>query len=338
MYSPHAAGRPQPNACLSTDPAPLLELRGYGLRLRQDALGLLDRLSFHIGSSEIVGLIGESGCGKTLLALSLIRLLEPKRFTISGQIFWRGEDICAWPEERLIGWRGKELAMVFQEPMTSLNPVWRVGTQVTEAIRLHRPVKAKEAEMLACQALRQAAVERPERLMLQYPHELSGGLRQRVMLAIAMANHPRLILADEPTTALDVIIQAQILDLMLNLREQTGTSFLLITHDLAVVAEVCDRALVMYAGRVVETAVTRDLLDTPRHWYTRGLLESLPGIDGDGRLSAIPGTVPTPDQYRWEGCSFAGRCTRALPHCSCVEPPWLEVETGHWSRCHAPPT
>jgi oligopeptide/dipeptide ABC transporter ATP-binding protein len=296
----------------------------------------LDKVSFRLGTGEIVGLIGESGCGKTLLALSLIRLLEPNLFTVAGQVFWRGEDILAWPEKRLISWRGKELAMIFQEPMTSLNPVWRVGAQVAEAIRLHQPVGVKEAASLACQALRQAAVAAPERLMRQYPHELSGGLRQRVMLAIAMANRPRLILADEPTTALDVSIQAQILELMLRLREETGASFLLITHDLAVVAEVCDRALVMYAGRVVEAAATRDLLDTPRHWYTRGLLASLPGLDGEGRLPVIPGAVPAPAQYNWRGCGFAGRCRRALPRCGREPPPWSDVGAGHWVRCHAP--
>ncbi|HEY8393944.1 MAG TPA: ABC transporter ATP-binding protein [Thermaerobacter sp.] len=291
--------------------------------------------TFEVRAGETVALVGESGCGKSVTALSIMRLLpEPQARIVDGRIDFKGVDLARAPERELRRIRGNRIAMVFQEPMTSLNPVYTCGHQVAEAIRTHRRCSAAEARALALEAFRQVGISDPERRLDQYPHELSGGLRQRVMIAMALACRPELLIADEPTTALDVTIQAQILDLMRQLRDELGMSILFITHDLGVVAEMADRVVVMYAGEVVEEAPVRELFSSPRHPYTRGLLESIPRLDSarKTKLPAIEGSVPHPSQ-RPAGCAFAPRCPRVLARCHGEAPPLLEMEGDRRVRC-----
>jgi oligopeptide/dipeptide ABC transporter ATP-binding protein len=286
---------------------------------------------------EVLGLVGESGSGKSVTALSILRLIpSPPGHIVGGEIRFGGRDLLALGWEAIRRIRGRDIAMIFQEPMTSLNPVFTIGKQVEEVILTHTPATNAEAEARAVEMLTLVGIPDADRRLRQYPHELSGGMRQRVMIAIALALDPALLIADEPTTALDVTIQAQILDLMLGIRDRRPESaILLITHNLAVVAETCDRVAVMYGGKIQEIAPVRDLFARPLHPYTQGLLASLPRVDGEKaeRLQMIPGSVP--DIHRLPvGCKFSTRCPERFEPCPGLEPPLVEAQPGHWVRCH----
>ena len=301
------------------------------------ALPSVDGVSFTVDEGETVGIVGESGCGKSVTAMSILRLIpEPPGRIVGGQVRFRGRDLSRLSPRELQAVRGNEIAVIFQEPMTSLNPVYTVGDQIGEAILRHVPgVDEDEARSRTLRLLEQVGIPAPERRIDEYPHQLSGGMKQRVMIAMALACGPRLLIADEPTTALDVTIQAQILELLKSLQEQHGMGIMLITHDLGVVAETCDRVVVLYAGRMAETASTVDLFDAPRHPYSAGLLRSVPDLAPDGaRLPTIPGMVPSPDRFP-SGCRFRDRCDRATAACE-VQPERQELGPGHAVWCHHP--
>jgi len=316
-------------------------------------------VSFSIFPAQTVALVGESGCGKSVSALSILRLIPtPPGKYLGGHILFEGRDLMKLSEREMRSVRGKDIAMIFQEPMTSLNPVYTIGDQIIEAITLHQGVSYDEAHQIAEQALRDVGIADPHRRVYEYPHQMSGGMRQRVMIAMALSCRPKLLIADEPTTALDVTIQAQILELLRKLQRERGMSILLITHDLGVVAENADVVAVMYASRVVEFAKVEDLFDKPQHPYTEGLFRSIPKLGQDAeRLTTIPGQVPNPARFP-AGCKFHPRCprTRALAAqakadeiitiragletpsvmrvCTQDEPDLREVQPGHWSACH----
>jgi oligopeptide/dipeptide ABC transporter ATP-binding protein len=273
-------------------------------------------ISFKLKKGETLGIVGESGSGKSITSLSLLGLIpSPPGKIAGGSILFKGEDLLAKTEKQMRSIRGNEISMIFQEPMTSLNPVYSAGEQIAEAIRLHQKLGKKEAWEKAVEMLRLVGIPSPEKRAKQEPHELSGGMRQRVMIAMALACHPEVLIADEPTTALDVTIQAQILELIKSLQKELGTAVILITHDLGVVYETCDRVAVMYAGRIVEYTSAKELYNNPKHPYTIGLLNSLPRLDMDqDELTTIPGTVPSPFNMP-KGCSFAPRCAHAKPMC-----------------------
>ncbi|WP_207460070.1 ABC transporter ATP-binding protein [Azospirillum sp. SYSU D00513] len=298
---------------------------------------VLDGVSFTLDAGEIVGLVGESGCGKSITAMSVMRLLpSPPSRVDRGGVRFAGTDLLSLPERRMRAMRGNRIGMIFQEPMTSLNPTFTVGWQIDEALRLHTGLNAEQRRARCLELMGLVGVGAAERRLGQYPHELSGGLRQRVMIAMALACGPEMIIADEPTTALDVTIQAQILDLLVTLRRDLGTAILMITHDLGVVAEYCDRVVVMYAGKVVEKAPVESLFARPRHPYTTGLLASMPRLDsGRGPLASIPGMVPSPGS-RPPGCPFADRCPNVLPRCAPEMPPLETGPDGHAFACWNP--
>jgi oligopeptide/dipeptide ABC transporter ATP-binding protein len=313
---------------------PLLEVKD--LRVNFDTPGGLMRavagVSFELRAGETLGLVGESGCGKTVTALSILRLL-PHTASLAGEVHFAGEDLMASPESRLQEIRGDRIAMVFQEPMTALNPVFTIGEQVAEVLRLHRGLGHGAAWREAARALGRVGLPDAPRRLKQYPHQLSGGLRQRAMMAMALACEPELLIADEPTTALDVTIQAQILALLAELKEQLGLAVLFITHNLGIVAQTADRVAVMYAGIIAEQAPRRELFKNPGHPYTIGLLKSVPRLDfhrpPGQELAAIPGQVPAEPP---PGCLFRDRCPDAREVCL-EEPPWVEVNPGHGVRC-----
>lgn len=291
----------------------------------------VDGISFEVCSGETLGIVGESGCGKTVTSLSILRLLPqpPARIEQGSSIQFDGEELLSASEKRMRALRGNDISMIFQEPMNSLNPVYTVGSQITEVLRLHRGMDRAEARTEAIRLLVEVGISDADRRIDEYPHQLSGGMRQRMMIAMALSCDPRLLIADEPTTALDVTIQAQILDLLAQLQDRHGMAVLLITHDLGVVAEVCDRVVVMYAGQIVETGTVDEIFAKPVHPYTRGLLASLPSVERRGqRLASIPGTVPSPTAWP-EGCRFAERCSEATAACGAEQP---LVEIGHPSR------
>ncbi len=294
----------------------------------------VDGIDLKISRGETLGIVGESGCGKSITSLSIMQLLPKKIGRIAaGEIRFKGEDLVRKSGRDIRRVRGNRMAMIFQEPMTSLNPVIRIGRQVAESARYHLKIGRKEAELLSIEMLRKVGISRPEQIVKQYPHELSGGMRQRVMIAMAMVCKPELLIADEPTTALDVTIQAQILDLMRELQQEEGTAILMITHDLGVVAEMCDRVVVMYAGQVVEETDVRTLFRSPQHPYTQGLLDSLPQLsEGRERLASIPGQVPNPLELP-PGCRFAPRCPVKMRQCEESVPELLSTESGHQCRC-----
>ncbi len=294
----------------------------------------VDGVSLHINKGEIVGIVGESGCGKSVTSLSIMQLVpDPPGKIVSGSIDFKGENLVNVNNKRMKKIRGKEIAMIFQEPMTSLNPLFTIGNQLRESIRIHEKVSKKEAHQKSINLLKLVGLPRAEEVINEYPHQLSGGMRQRVMIAMAMACEPELLIADEPTTALDVTIQAQILDLMRKLNADKNTAILLITHDLGVVAEMCDRVIVMYAGQVVEEGTVRDVLKNPEHPYTKGLIRSLPRLDEKNqKLYSINGTVPRPKMGR-TGCRFAPRCEFVFGRCVKENPELYPLENNRLSRC-----
>ena len=297
----------------------------------------VDGVSFHIDKGETLGVVGESGSGKSVTSLSTMRLIPqpPGRFA-AGEIKFEGQDLLKKSEREMRKIRGNEISMIFQEPMTSLNPVYTVGDQISEAIQLHQGKTRRQGMKMATEMLDLVGIPEPGKRVKNYPHQMSGGMRQRVMIAMALSCSPKLLIADEPTTALDVTIQAQILDLMRSLQEEIGMSILFITHDLGVVAEVAERVVVMYAGRAVEEASVGDIYANPRMPYTRGLLNSIPRVDKvaehQERLEAIPGNVPNPLSLP-EGCAFHPRCKYATDVCTAGIPPLEDIGEGHMVRC-----
>jgi len=321
----------------------LLDIRGLKTHFRTDAgmVRAVDGVDLTIGRGETLSIVGESGCGKTVTAMTVLKLIAmPPGKIVAGSILWKGRDLVPLPADEMQHIRSKEIAIIFQEPMTSLNPVYTVGDQIAEVVRLHQDLNRREAIDKAIEMLRLVHVPAPERRVHEYPHQLSGGMRQRVMIAMALACSPELLIADEPTTALDVTIQAQILDLLTEMKEKFGMAIMLITHAMGVVAEVAQRVAVMYAGRIVEEAPVEELFARPLHPYTQGLIRSIPrldkGVKGNGgrkrRLDAISGTVPSllaPPP----GCRFAPRCTLATAGCTAAVPELRAVGPNHKVAC-----
>jgi peptide/nickel transport system ATP-binding protein/oligopeptide transport system ATP-binding protein len=297
-------------------------------------IAAVDGVTLDVPRGKTLGIVGESGCGKSMLSLSIMRLVPQPGRIAQGNVVLEGRDLAVLSPAEMRAVRGAEIAMIFQEPMTSLNPVHSIGNQLVEAMRAHDP-KASAAELRdrAIEALRRVRIPSPERRFAEYPHQLSGGMRQRVMIAMALACRPRLLIADEPTTALDVTVQAQILDLLRDLQAETGMSVILITHDLGVVAEMADEVAVMYAGRVVERGTAKDIFEDPQHPYTIGLLGSVPRIEEDReRLLSIEGSVPPPFAFP-RGCRFNPRCPFAIRACTEIDPPLRELSPGHRAAC-----
>jgi oligopeptide/dipeptide ABC transporter ATP-binding protein len=297
----------------------------------------VDGVSFHLDKGELLGLVGESGCGKSITALSVMHLISPPGRIAGGEINFDGRNLLELSDREMRAIRGDDIAMIFQDPMTSLNPVYTVGEQIAEALRLHRKLSRKAAREAAIRAMHEVAIPDPARRIHDYPHQLSGGMRQRVMIAMALACDPKLLIADEPTTALDVTIQAQILELLNELRKHRDLAVLLITHDLGVVAEVADRVAVMYTGRVVEESPVKELFARPKHPYTEGLLRSVPkltleDVSKTQRLETIEGVVPSPTDLP-PGCHFAPRCYHRMPRCTEEEIPFYELEGDVKVRC-----
>lgn len=299
------------------------------------AARVVDDVSFTVHPGETVCIVGESGCGKSITALSLLRLVpSPGVIRADSAILFDNREVLRLDAETLRTIRGREMSMIFQEPMTALNPVLTVGDQVAEVVRVHTKASRREAWDQAVHMLRDVGIADPDARAKQYPHELSGGMRQRVMIAMALILEPKLVIADEPTTALDVTIQAQILELLRAQRERTGLALILITHDLGVVAEMASRVLVMYAGQIVESALTHELFASPAHPYTVGLLAAVPRLDDiDGRLKTIPGTVPLPTAWT-TGCRFADRCPLVFERCRMESPQLIQISPTHAARCH----
>ena len=319
--------------------ARLLEIRGLKIHFNTEegVLHAVDGVDFGIDTGETLGVVGESGCGKTVTALAVMRLLAmPPGRIVGGEILWRGRDLVTLGDDAMRALRAREIAMIFQEPMTSLNPVYSVGEQIAEVVRLHQKLPRRAALEQAVEMLRLVHIPDPGGRVNDYPHQFSGGMRQRVMIAMALSCSPKLLIADEPTTALDVTIQAQILDLMTELKEKLGMAVLLITHAMGVVAETAQRVVVMYAGHVVEEAGVGELFRAPLHPYTQGLIRSIPRIDMAAthkrRLEAISGTVPRLIDPA-PGCRFAPRCTFARDECTTEAPPLREVTSGHKVAC-----
>jgi peptide/nickel transport system ATP-binding protein len=319
----------------------LLEIRDLVTEFRTEhgAIRAVDGVSYGIPRGKTLGVVGESGCGKSVTALSVMRLIpNPPGRILEGSIHYNGKNLLELPDEEMRRIRGNNISMIFQEPMTSLNPVFSTGDQVAEAVRLHQGKSKAEALEVAIDMFKLVGIPSPEERVHNYPHQMSGGMRQRVMIAMALACKPDLLIADEPTTALDVTIQAQILDLLSRLQEELGMSILLITHDLGVVAETCDEVVVMYAGKVVERAATQVLFDSPRHHYTAGLLRSVPGYGPDGetsgRLQEIKGMVPALHELP-VGCRFQDRCPAVQSTCREKEPELVKLGETH-VRCHFP--
>ncbi len=294
----------------------------------------VDQISFSVNKGEILGIVGESGCGKSVTSLSIMKLIpQPPGKITNGEIWLNGENLVQASEKRMREIRGNEVAMIFQEPMTSLNPLFTIGNQLIEGIRIHKKMSKKEARLEAIQMLKLVGLPRAEQIIDEYPHQLSGGMRQRVMIAMALSCHPRLLIADEPTTALDVTIQAQILALMKDLNEKLDTAIVMITHDLGVVADLCQRVIVMYAGKIVEEAEVRDIFKNPKHPYTMGLLQSVPDVrEKKERLYSIPGNVPKPGSIQ-KGCRFAARCDKAHDRCYIEDPKLYQLGNGQSVRC-----
>ena len=318
----------------------LLDIRGLRTQFFTDD-GLaraVDGVSYSLQKGETVGVVGESGCGKSVTALSVLRLIpDPPGKIVDGEIIFEGTDLLELSSADMRRIRGNDISMIFQEPMTSLNPVFTIGNQITEAVRLHQGLNKRQALDKAIEALKLVGIPVPERRVHEYPHQLSGGMRQRAMIAMALSCNPKVLIADEPTTALDVTIEAQILDLMRTLQEELGTAIIMITHDLGVIAEMAHKVVVMYAGKVVEQAPVERIFASPNHPYTQGLLQSLPRVDKDAsgskqRLQEIPGIVPSLLNLP-TGCKFASRCPSVMPQCKEQEPSLEQVASDHYSAC-----
>jgi len=306
--------------------------------LEEGELKAVNDVSFGLSKGETLGIVGESGCGKSVTALSILRLVqEPPGKIVGGKILYQGKDLLKLPIDQMRHIRGNKISMIFQEPMTSLNPVFTIGNQIEEAIELHQDLSRKEVKNKAIEMLKLVGIPSPERKVKDYPHQLSGGMRQRVMIAMALSCEPELLIADEPSTALDVTIQAQILDLLKKLQDELGMAIMLITHDLGVVAEIADRVIVMYAGKIVEEASVEEIFELPLHPYTIGLLKSIPSLQmahrgREERLQTIPGMVPSILDLP-KGCPFEPRCFLRVPHCKEEEPQLREIRPGHWVSC-----
>ena len=312
------------------------DLKTY-FQTRAGVVRAVDGVDLYLNQGELLGLVGESGCGKSITALSIMRLISPPGKIVGGEIIFDGKNLLEFSDEEMRQMRGDDIGMIFQDPMTSLNPVFTVGEQIAEALRLHRKLSRKAAQAAAIEAMREVAIPDPARRVNDYPHQLSGGMRQRVMIAMALACDPKLLIADEPTTALDVTIQAQILELLDELRKSRDLAVLLITHDLGVVAEVADRVAVMYTGRIVEESPVEELFARPKHPYTEGLLRSVPKLTLEDavkkeRLETIEGVVPRPTDLP-PGCHFEPRCHYRMPRCREGEIPLYDLEGGVKVRC-----
>jgi len=294
----------------------------------------VDGLSFHVNKNEFLGIVGESGCGKSVTAMSILRLVAPPGEIVGGEVLFKEEDLLQVSEERMRQIRGNQISMIFQEPMTSLNPVLTVKRQISEAIELHRGLNKKESKQECIKLLRKVGIPDPEQRLKYYPFQLSGGMQQRVMIAIALSCTPELLIADEPTTALDVTIQAQILDLLAELKSELGTSILMITHNFGIVARYVDRLYVMYAGEIVESGLTKEIFKNPKHPYTVALLKAVPRLDKEKEMNVdgIKGNPPNLAQLP-KGCLFAPRCTFANEYCFQNKPDFLEVGIDHYSAC-----
>ncbi len=297
-----------------------------------ETTNIVNKVSFHIDEAETVGIVGESGCGKSMTAMAIMQLIKRPPGVITGNVFLDRRDLLTLSETEMRKVRGNDISMIFQEPMTSLNPVLTVGYQLEEVYRLHQGMNRKDAHEAAIEALRMVKIAMPEQRVNCYPHEMSGGMRQRVMIAMALSCKPKLLIADEPTTALDVTIQAQILGLMKNLRTEVGSSIMLITHDLGVVSEVCSRAVIIYCGQVVEEAPANELFHNPLHPYTEGLMHSLPTRGSKERLYVIPGSVPSPGNLP-RGCVFHPRCRYATEQCRTESPAYIQKTQEHAVKC-----
>ena len=315
---------------------PILEIKDLCVEFQtvEGTVHAVDHLNYTLHKGEKLGIVGESGSGKSVSSLGMMQLIPnpPGRVT-GGEILYHGKDLVKASEKEMQKIRGNEISMIFQEPMTSLNPIIKCGKQIAESLRLHRGMKKKEAMEEAVQMMHAVGIANPEVRAHEYPHQMSGGMRQRVMIAMALACQPQILIADEPTTALDVTIQAQILDLIRELNESMGTSVVFITHDLGVVSELCDTVIVMYTGHIVEQAPVKELFENPKHPYTRGLLNAIPRITKERNpLETIEGMVPNPNE-RIEGCSFSPRCPYATDQCRKAEPPMTELPDGRLVRC-----
>ena len=320
---------------MNSSNTPLLEVNNLSTSFFTDKgeIRAVEDVSFTLHRGQTLALVGESGCGKSVTAFSIIRLVDQPGRVIGGKILFKGQDLLLLPDKDMRKIRGKAIGMVFQEPMTSLNPVFTIGDQIGEVFQVHTELSASEIRKEVIELLEKVRIPSPERRIDQYPHEMSGGMKQRVMIAMALACKPDLLIADEPTTALDVTIQAQILDLLKDLQAEFGMAILLITHNLGVVAQFAQDIIVMYASKVAERATVKQLFEHPSHPYTRALLRSLPRPGDRGqRLESIKGTVPSPLQYP-KGCHFSSRCLEVLDHCEGQPPPMIQVEPGHESVC-----
>jgi len=317
--------------------SPILEIKGLRTQflLQEGTLTALDGIDLKIFENESVGIVGETGCGKSMTAFSILRLVPPPGKITAGSIRYKGLELTKLTEDQMRGIRGKDISMIFQDPSTSLDPVFTIGSQLAEVISLHQSTYEEEAlRKKVLDVLKLVKIAAPENVIKQYPHELSGGMKQRVMIALALSCNPSLLIADEPTTALDVTIQAQILNLLKDLVRSTGSSMMLITHNLGVVAETCDRICIMYAGRIVEIAATMDLFETPMHPYAKGLLKAFPILgEHKDELNVIRGTVPNL-MKPFPGCPFVDRCDASMDRCRTTPPTMVEARPGHFVSCH----
>jgi oligopeptide/dipeptide ABC transporter ATP-binding protein len=320
---------------MNNETKPLLEVRNLSTYFFTDAgtVKAVDNVSFTVEKGKTLGIVGESGCGKSITSLSIMQLVEtPPGKIVGGEIFFEGEDLLKKSEEEMRLIRGKKIAMIFQEPMTSLNPVYTIGNQISEAILIHENMSREEAKNRALEMLRLVKIPLPEKRYDEYPHQLSGGMRQRAMIAMALSCNPELLICDEPTTALDVTIQAQILELINELKEKTGAAVIMITHDLGVISEVADNVMVMYAGKVVEQGTTDEIFEKPLHPYTEGLMQCIPRLDYDTEvLNTINGTVPSYDDMP-KGCAFCPRCNKKTKICEEKMPDLVDIN-GRKTRC-----
>ncbi|MEA2523610.1 MAG: peptide/nickel transport system ATP-binding protein [Thermomicrobiales bacterium] len=326
---------PSPAGLQSARNEQLLEVRDLKTHFftRKGVAKVLDGLSFHVGKGEIVGLVGESGSGKSVTGFSIVRLLKHPGRIVGGEVVFEGRDLTKLSEEEIQEIWGKQVSMIFQNPRSSLNPVISIGEQISQVLRYRRGMSKSEAWQAAIDLLRTVHIPEPERRMRSFPHQMSGGMAQRVMIAMAISCSPKLLIADEPTTGLDVTIEYQIIQLLKEMRDLTGTSVIVITHDLNMAAEVCDRIMVMYAGRIVEEAPTKDFFTTPRHPYTVGLLASRPSLAVDADIPTIPGNVPDLIM-RPSGCPFHPRCRWATDVCREQDPAFREIAPAHFAACH----